>query len=209
LTITEIRFIGKHKREVLVTLDDTNRLQLTPETYRTFAHHLRKEHTLNQAEVAEIEQTDLVIRAKAALTRFLGYRARSEHECRTMLARKGYALRAIDQSVERFLELNLIDPDPVFAERFVRDRILLKPEGRSKLLARLREKGIPADVAKGILDKLYPREKELDAALELGRRKCAKLGDKPTDARKKLLSFLTYRGFNYDISQKVLAELDP
>lgn len=208
MIILDIRVAGKRKREVVVSLEDSTTLELTPETYRIFSQYLKKDQSLDDNTLSDIRQQDQIVRAKAALNRFLSYRARSAEECRRMLIRKGFPQEIAGETVARYLDLKLIDTDKGFAERLIHDRILMKPEGRSRLLARLAEKGIKKPVAMATVSRLYPPEKELALAIEIARRKSQKIDPNRRDVRKGLLSFLNYRGFDYQIVQKVMAELD-
>src|SRR6056297_2199099 len=80
---------------------------------------------------------------------FLSYREYSKYELEQRLKKKGYEINNIYSVLDRLESLNYIN-DERFAEKWIKDRLNLKPRGKNLIRKELKEKGIN----KKIIDKL-------------------------------------------------------
>jgi regulatory protein len=160
----------------------------------------------------EDESPEAVRQATEACLRLLAVRARSQHELRLALGRKGFSASVQDQVLERLRGLGYIDD-----ARFAQDRaaaLLRRGKfGPAQVLQRLKAHGLEGKVAREALatasgeaafDPLATARQVLERRGLLGRqlepREWAKAG-----------RLLHSRGFSEDVIQRVLGEpsLDP
>ncbi len=89
----------------------------------------------------------------------LSLREHSEKELRDKLKAKGYNEEDIDTSVKRLVKETFLS-DKRFCESFLHSRLKKNPEGKSILVLRLCEKGIPREVAKREVDVYFEENEE-------------------------------------------------
>ena len=141
---------GSEPFEVMIEALERSRLGVGDTLTRTVRHEL-----LNH---------DADVRVRAAALNLLSYRARTHTELRTRLRKKGFRPARIDVCLNRLQERGLID-DAGVAAAFVRDRLRLRPKGRSALTSELRRKGIPEELAHQTIDHVFESEQTNDLAL--------------------------------------------
>ena len=112
------------------------------------------------------EVDEAVEKAKAYAMRLLGYRAYTQKEIGDKLATRGYAQRAIEQTLSTLERLNLID-DALFARQFVAQRLRSRPAGRKGLAFDLARRGVPSEVIERVLDEALSDVDVENMALDL------------------------------------------
>ncbi len=103
---------------------------------------------------ARLVDRDLRWRAREMALGLLDLRPRSRAEVRRHLRRKDVPAAVAAACVEDLVEAGLLD-DAAFARAWVRDRIRLKPRGRRRLLAELRQKGVERAVGEAAVDDVF------------------------------------------------------
>jgi regulatory protein len=103
---------------------------------------------------AEVEDPSVVL--DAAL-RFLEPRSRSVAEVRRRLTQAGYRPALVDGAIARLVDLGMLD-DETFARQWVESRDRAHPRGTIALRRELRQKGVPDDIVRTVLD-----DRETDA----------------------------------------------
>lgn len=135
-----------------------------------------------------------------AAVRLLATREHSRVELRRKLRTRGHPPEAVEQALARLGEYGY-QSDARFAESFVRSRVD-RGQGRLKIVAALRERGIDDGIASALLDLGEPEWCRL-AAAALHKR----FGDGPPADRAewaKRARFLAGRGFTSDVVSRVL-----
>ncbi|MCL2881420.1 MAG: recombination regulator RecX [Coriobacteriia bacterium] len=134
--------------------------------------------------------------AMARCLRLLNARDKTTHELRARLSQDGYHGRAIDATLDRLLELSLVD-DERFAENYV-DTSLRAKKGWGRIVRELARKGIELDPD----DEHYrpDPEDEYQAAFALVER----LPVGTEKERNRVLRRLISRGYAYPTALKVL-----
>jgi len=130
--------------------------------------------------------------------RILSRRPHSEKELRDKLLQRGFEKRAIFGLVDEFREKNYLNDDE-FAEKWVEDRMRMKPRGRRMLVQELLAKGIRRSTAERIVKEKLTETDQSAVAFELilaRRRKFA--SENWVDTKGKMYNFLRYRGFDLD-----------
>lgn len=142
----------------------------------------------------------------------LSRRDHSEAEVRLKLKCKGFGNEQIEEAV-RWLYNNKLLDDEAYVRRYVESVIASKPVGRRWIVAKLRQRGISADMARQAVEKLISDKQELElleqAADSWGRshpstslRTSTRYKDDPsTELRvdpQRLHRFLLSRGFSFE-----------
>lgn len=112
----------------------------------------------------------------------LSFLARSEH-CRFQLSlklrKKGYADSEISSALE-YLEADGSLNDSRFAEAWLRNRLISQREGKKKLVAALRERGVKCDIAERAVNAFFETVDERDSCQKAAQKllRLGKTGEK-------------------------------
>jgi len=99
--------------------------------------------------------------------------------------------------------------DRGFAKLWVEDRILYRPLARDAIARELRDKGVEDSIVQSALAELYPSSKERELAWRLARERRERLGRLDEETReRRVLGYLTRRGFAFDLSREIVRRLD-
>lgn len=160
---------------------------------------------LDVADVTRLAQLDDANRATTSAINLLARRPRSEREIRDRLRQKGFEASAIDTAIEKLEGWRYLD-DAEFARYWVENREANRPRGKRLLEQELRSKGVDLEVIQSTIEAGVGDE-EADA-LALARSKMRSYANlEPPVARRRLASFLTRRGYGYDVTSRVLAQV--
>ena len=137
--------------------------------------------------------------------RYLGRRLHSASELRTKLRQKGYEIEMIDQVIGELRDKSYLD-DTEFASVFIEEKFKSKMWSERKLKSELIKKGISSSVISDVLSKKFPDEGDFNNALTVSLKKYKILQERNLDlqtTKKKLISFLSSRGYNYETIKQV------
>lgn len=152
---------------------------------------------LDDATLAELEQSSDLAAALGLANSFLAHRPRTAAEVRQRFKKAGYADDIIAAALERLTAQGLLD-DRRFAEMWVENRSNFSPRSARALEAELRRKGVDRDTVDATLAESLPSD-ETAAAIEAGRRRLRAFSSLDEDTfRKRMAGFLARRGFGYD-----------
>ena len=157
----------------------------------------------DESRLAKLVDRDALQDAVDRALHFLETRPRSEREVRTRLTQAGISPQLLDGVIERLNGLGLID-DAAFARYWIENRERFSPRGTRLIKAELFQKGLKSEViaeqvegaideeagARGIALRQAPRWAKLDR----------------NSFRQKMWSFLSRKGFGYDVIQPVVEE---
>lgn len=136
----------------------------------------------------------------------LGYRARARGEMRERLSRAGYASETVEEVLARLEELGYLDD-----EGFARDAVRAKANrkyGPRRVLSDLRRAGVDEEIAREAVEEGFAVGSELEAALEIARRRYNTVED-PGDAgrgsgqARRVYGFLMRRGYSAEVCAEV------
>lgn len=123
------------------------------------------------------------------------------------MKQRGHRNFIIAQVIEELKNQNLLD-DRIFAKLWIGDRIALKPSGKNLLIKELKSKGVSEEVIEWAFGEFEGTYDEYEIASALARRKIRSFrGLEEEKAKKRLLDFLSRRGFSYNIIWRVLKEI--
>ncbi len=146
----------------------------------------------------EIRQSLGLARIRDAALRYLARRSRSEHEMKSYLMRKQFDEAQIQATVGWLREKGYLN-DEQFATDWVSNRQTLSPRGRQRLQAELYQKGISRElVSQTLRENLSPADEEEAAYQAIQSRRNRFTGMETLEIRRKIYSFLSYRGFSPD-----------
>ncbi|HQJ74029.1 MAG TPA: regulatory protein RecX [Bacteroidota bacterium] len=189
-----------------ITFDNDFEIQLYTEILLKFK--LRTGDIIEEKDLKDILLQNQIYEAKNTSLRLLSKRMRTEKEIIDKLKQKKFEDSIITQTINELKRINLIN-DEEFVDKFINNTITLnKNYGRYALLNKLIKFGISKSLANEKLSKLLTDNDEYETALNAAKKKLINL--KRYDESKKiqrLISFLSGRGYNWDIIKKVLSEL--
>jgi len=188
-TITALRLQKHDKERVNVFLDGEYAFSVSLNA----ALALKRGQPLSQADVERLQREDEVNRAYHHALRMLGYRPRSRLEIERRLRQKDYSAEAIDAAIEHLLTNQHLN-DAAFAQSWLDNRERFRPRGARALRYELRQKGIDPSTINDALTDLD--EDALAWAAVEGKIDRWRTLDQNT-FRKKVMGFLSRRGFNY------------
>ena len=138
-----------------------------------------------------------------AALKHLGYRARTAREMERYLDECQYGEVEIMETVQRLMELGLID-DQAFAEEFIRTRLAAKPVSRAHLREQLLSHEIPKEIVEAALQAV-DEDRERDNALEIAQKYLRQFAGLEENARRdRALKRLLSRGFGFDTARAAL-----
>jgi regulatory protein len=208
MRITAIQPQKLNAERVNVHVDGEFRLALAAELVLT--EGVRVGDEVDEGRLAELAAKDGAWKARDAALSLLSHRARSAAELKRRLVRKGVDGETAEKTVDRLDELGMVD-DAAFAESFARDRVRLRPRGRTRIARELRAKGVDADVAREAIDGAMEAEgtTDLDLARQAAARWKPRAGEEPRRARNRLHAFLARRGFGGEVIRTIVRERIP
>ncbi len=196
--VTRLTRQKKNPTRINVFLDDEFAFGLAEIT----AVSLKIGQELTAEEIAQLQASDDLEKARESALGYISYRPRSVAEVRKNLHGKGYNETVIEHIITRFLDLNLLD-DVAFATYWVEQRETFKPRSQMALRQELVQKG----VERAIIDEAVTAVDETAAAQRLAQKQKSRYTtlDEAT-FRKKMMGYLQRRGFNYGIIKQVTSE---
>lgn len=146
-------------------------------------------------------------KAKQTALRLLALRPRTVHELRNKLEEKSYSPEVIRDIVSYCQEYGYLD-DARLARSWVKWRLNEKPIGKSLLIHELREKGIDDSIIETALSEEYNNRNEFELAVNAVKKKLKSYQNLDrTVAERRILSFLSRRGFSFTVAREVANEI--
>jgi regulatory protein len=129
---------------------------------------------------------------------YLSYRPRSEGEIRQWLYKRGFANEVAEKAIAKLREQNLSD-DFTFAQFWKDNRLSFRPKSKRLIKKELRDKKVAAEIIEQVTKDIDDEE----IAYKLGSSRMPGLSylDYP-DFYRRLSSYLTYRGFSYEVVKR-------
>jgi len=132
--------------------------------------------------------------------RFLSYQPRTIHEVKEFIRKKGVDEDRTQKIIEILLDKKYLD-DTAFSKMFVQSKIRYKPKSKFALGYELNKKKVSPSIIEAVLEP-YDDEDLALKAVTLKKRTWKNLDSETL--KKKVMNFLRYRGFGYDISLSTL-----
>jgi len=142
-----------------------------------------------------VNENKTITQALNKALNYLSYQARTIQEMQKYLKNKGFSEDIVKEIIEILMNKNYLN-DKEFAKLFVETKIKTKPKSKFALEYELRQKGInPSDI-----EDLLTAYDDESLALKAVKPKIKIWQTLDADKfKKKMMNFLRYRGFSYDI----------
>lgn len=161
---------------------------------------LRVGMEVDRARLDAIAREEQLHQARQYAFLLLSYKARTTTELKQRLARKGFSPDVQSRTLERLVELKLID-DAGYARQFVQDRVSLGHKGKWRVRGELIKRGVAQE---HIEDALATSPDETAAAREVAEKYLSRNRRlEPVVLKRRLYAFLARRGFSPDTIRQV------
>lgn len=197
MIVTAVERKGR-RRQVNIYVD--GRFALAVGSQLAAERGVRPGRALTATELDALGREEARRQAMESALRLLSYRQRSERELRDRLHRKGLEADVIDATLDRLRELGYVD-DEAFARFWMDARQAASPRSRRLLAVELRRRGVAQHTADAATLDVEDDEAAYEAA---GRRLRTLKTLAYARFREQLGSFLTRRGFSYDVARRTI-----
>lgn len=202
--ITKITTQKKSTNRYNIFIDEVYAFSVDEDTL--IKEHLHKGQQLTTEDINRIQQTETRQQAYLLGVNYISYRMRSCKELYQYLQKKEVDPFIIDMTMERLIQEQILD-DNMFANAFVKDRILLTSKGPNVIKKELMEKGISPSIIENVLQQ-YTREIQFEKVYKFAKKEFRKKSKHPFKKRKEQITrTLMRKGFANDVIASAIAEI--
>ena len=194
----------KKGRNVLISFDDDSQILVRENI--VYDHGFRKNDELSEADLDLLARENELLKIKEKSFDLLSRRSHSKSELRLKLLKKNFDYHLISAVLNDLEKIKYLD-DYDFAIKFTDEKIKRRKQGLNLIRKQLQKKGISREYIDSVLSRYEDDEVIFNNALEIGKIKYNFLLKKDIDQNKlnlKLRAFLTSRGYDYEIINRVL-----
>ncbi len=200
--ITKLVVQKKNKERVNVYLDGEFAFGLA----LVEAIHLKVGQELSEADIVALQDKDAYQRALRRALDYLTRRPRSSQEVEVYLNKKNASTIHVQSILSRLIERGLLD-DFAFAQFWIENRESFRPRGKRALRYELRQKGVNETIIEQALSQLNIDEVESSYRVALKLLPRLRGLNNKFLFKQKLTSYLSRRGFDWDVCQEVSERL--
>lgn len=196
---------SKSKEVFEVVFEDETRLLLNYNIFEKYK--VSVDMDFSEAEILEMKYFSDIERAKSRAINYISGKLKTKYEVRLKLKENGFAEDIIDEVLD-ILEKEEYLNDRVYCEIFIEDKKKLNGYGKNKIKTLLIQKGVSKNIFEDFLDE-FEYDDEFDNALKMGIKKLNLLSNEEDNFKKKqkIINYLAYRGFGFDVINDVLREI--
>lgn len=196
---------SKSKEVFEVVFEDETKLLLNYNIFEKYKVSVDMDFSEN--EILEMKYFSNIERAKSRAINYISGKLKTKYEVRLKLKENGFAEDVIDEVLD-ILEKEEYLNDKVYCEIFIEDKKKLNGYGKNKIKSLLIQKGISKNIFEDFLNE-FEYDEEFDNALKMGIKKLELLSNEEDNFKKKqkIINYLTYRGFGFDVINDVLKEI--
>ena len=196
---------SKSKEVFEVVFEDETKLLLNYNIFEKYKVSVDMDFSEN--EILEMKYFSDIERAKSRAINYISRKLKTKYEVRLKLKENGFAEDVIDEVLD-ILEKEEYLNDKVYCEIFIEDKKKLNGYGKNKIKSLLIQKGISKNIFEDFLNE-FEYDEEFDNALKMGIKKLELLSNEEDNFKKKqkIINYLTYRGFGFDVINDVLKEI--
>ena len=204
MQVTNISY-SKSKEVFEVVFEDETKLLLNYNIFEKYK--VSVDMDFSETEIQEMKYFSDIERAKSRAINYISGKLKTKYEVRLKLKEKDFTGDIIDEVID-ILEKEEYLNDRLYCEVFIEDKKQLNGYGKNKIKSLLIQKGISKSVFEDFLDE-FEYEEEFDNALKMGIKKLNLLSNEEDIFKKKqkLINYLAYRGFSFDVINDVLREI--
>lgn len=196
---------SKSKEVFEVVFEDETKLLLNYNIFEKYK--VSVDMYFSENEILEMKYFSDIERAKSRAMNYISGKLKTKYEVRLKLKENGFAEDVIDEVLD-ILEKEEYLNDKVYCEIFIEDKKKLNGYGKNKIKSLLIQKGISKNIFEDFLNE-FEYDEEFDNALKMGIKKLELLSNEEDNFKKKqkIINYLTYRGFGFDVINDVLKEI--
>ena len=196
---------SKSKEVFEVVFEDETKLLLNYNIFEKYK--VSVDMYFSEDEILEMKYFSDIERAKSRAMNYISGKLKTKYEVRLKLKENGFAEDVIDEVLD-ILEKEEYLNDKVYCEIFIEDKKKLNGYGKNKIKSLLIQKGISKNIFGDFLNE-FEYDEEFDNALKMGIKKLELLSNEEDNFKKKqkIINYLTYRGFGFDVINDVLKEI--
>ena len=204
MQVTSINY-SKSKEVFEVVFEDETKLLLNYNIFEKYK--VSVDMYFSEDEILEMKYFSDIERAKSRAINYISGKLKTKYEVRLKLKENGFAEDVIDEVLD-ILEKEEYLNDKVYCEIFIEDKKKLNGYGKNKIKSLLIQKGISKNIFEDFLNE-FEYDEEFDNALKMGIKKLELLSNEEDNFKKKqkIINYLTYRGFGFDVINDVLKEI--
>ena len=204
MQVTNINY-SKSKEVFEVIFEDETKLLLNYNIFEKYK--VSVDMAFSEEEILEMKYFSDIERAKTRAINYISGKLKTKYEVRLKLKENGFTEDIIDEVLD-ILENEEYLNDRVFCEIFIEDKKKLNGYGKNKIKSLLIQKGISKNIFEDFLNE-FEYDEEFDNALKMGIKKLELLSNEEDNFKKKqkIINYLTYRGFGFDVINDVLKEI--
>lgn len=185
-----------------ICIDNSYSLSVPEEVY--FKHNLYEKPEISDEELEVIKKASSFSMAKTKALTYLSFKARTSKEVENKLIKDGFSANIVAKVIKELIVDGYIN-DSIYVRRYINDRIKLKPKSKNMLVYELKNKGIDETVILEVLDELKIDNMAIASNLLLKKFNDFNISD--IKIKRKIYSFLRYRGFNDSEIRDVLKQI--
>ena len=196
---------SKSKEVFEVVFEDETKLLLNYNIFEKYK--VSVDMYFSEDEILEMKYFSDIEKAKSRAINYISGKLKTKYEVRLKLKENGFAEDVIDEVLD-ILEKEEYLNDKVYCEIFIEDKKKLNGYGKNKIKSLLIQKGISKNIFEDFLNE-FEYDEEFDNALKMGIKKLELLSNEEDNFKKKqkIINYLTYRGFGFDVINDVLKEI--
>lgn len=198
MTITAIKQQVKRQDRYSIYVDGKYAFSLSEGGL--IASGLASGREIDDSQLHELKKAAGMDKAYGNALRYVAMRPRSEWELHDYFRRKQVDETAAQEIVQRLRDLDLLN-DLVFARAWVANRRLLKQTSKRRLSLELKQKHVPEETIRQVLEE--DETDERDQLKALINKKRARYPD-----QQKLMQYLARQGFRFDDIKSALGDID-
>lgn len=204
MLVVDIKY-NKSKEVFEVIFEDETKLLLNYNIFEKYK--VSVDMDFSQTEILEMKYFSDIERAKSRAINYISGKLKTKYEVRLKLRENEFSNEVIDEVLE-ILENEEYLNDRVYCEIFIEDKKRLNGYGKNKIKSLLIQKGVSKSIFEDFLDK-FEYEDEFDNAVKMGIKKLNLLANEEDKFKKKqkIINYLAYRGFSFDVINDVLKEI--
>jgi regulatory protein len=205
MKIVKAKRSGRNQVEIL--FDDDQKISLAYEVF--LKNQLKPNQEISKEFQSILLAEDQKYQVKQSALNYLSRRHHTKNEIRVKLKQKKFGSELIEQTLNDLEQNNYLD-DKIFAQIFTDEKVKAKNWGRNKIKSELIKRGVTSKIISDVIEEKFSGEEEIDAGLELARKKLKKLIYRKIDQKKietSIYSFLSSRGYDYDLCKQIFAKL--
>jgi len=202
MTITAAIKHRNNPEMIQIYIDNSYAFSIPEEEYLRL--NLYEKHEITPEEVRRIREEVNVRLAKQRALRILATMNKTEYEIKTKLKQLGFDDSAAEGAVMELKAMGYIN-ERLFASKYISDRLKLKPMSKKALAYELEKKGVAPEIIAEVIDEF--EVDEFLIAYRLAKRKYGKYDLTDPKIRRRIISFLSHKGFSEEIIKNTLREM--